>query len=161
MWGNQTYSEWFAFEMERTWSLITSNFTYLCSEVPGEALFLSQGLYFFQTWRNYTFVAQSPSPGKSFECPLTPGVPHSHGVAVVWQTAFIPCFPPNLCVQTPVPGSLSFVFCVSKREPGSGQCVLSGTEWPQLSCLGHCQGSPPAPLFQGIPVTAVAVLLQA
>lgn len=85
MWGNQTYSEWFAFETERTWSLITSNFTYLCSEVPGEALFLSQGLCFFQTWRNYTFVAQSPSPGKSFECPLTPGVPHSHGVAVVLQ----------------------------------------------------------------------------
>lgn len=154
--GNQTYSEWFAFVSGRTWSLITSSFTCLFSEVPGEALFLSQA-FAFSGLKKFRFCPTKPTSRKKL---LTPGVSHSHQVAVVEQTAFILCFLPDLCMQTPVPGSLSFVFCVSRREPGSGQCVLAWHWMTPALVSGSLPRFSSGPAFQGILVTAVAVLLR-
>ena len=81
---------------------------------------------------------------------ITTRVPHLHRAAVV------ACRPHSLsassltsgCRDWSVQGSLSFVCCISKPEPGlrPGR-THRAPRGSQLSCLGSCQGSPLGPAF--------------
>lgn len=109
-----------------TWSLTTSNFTYLCWRSAWRGLFSSQGLCFFQTFKNDTFLAQRPSPVKRFGCPLPSGASLTRGGG---------------CSLSPP--SLSTASLASGHRGGSVQRSLSS-----VRCVsGPSQGPPLGPAF--------------
>lgn len=111
------------------------------TQVPGEALFFSQDLCFFQRFRkplrNSTCTAQRPFPVRRFGCPLTPGVPP------LYLAMIVACMPHSFSASSPTSdcrdqcrafGALFFIFkpeqelwpVCTHRAPRRSQLIVRG-----------------------------------
>ena len=134
--------------------------------MPGEVLFSSQGLCFFQTFKNDPFLPQRPSPVKRFGRHYHPGASLTPGCSCSLQTAFTLRFFPDLWVQRLFSAGQPELCVLYFQARARAQARADSQSTERITALvsGELPRLSSGPCFPSVspsPVPAVTVLQQA